>query len=219
VVNYGKIFLAAQQKFKFIPYGLYISGEGNFKNENPSTGDHDSEAYIFSAGRSGRDYETLIAAVRGLDLRVRIVCDRASALAGIELPSNVVVLDHCYGAEYVRELAGASMVVIPLLVDNISSGQMVLIQAMAYRKPIVITRTVTIQEYVVDLEECLLVPRSDVAALRSAIESLNEDAGKSRHLAAGARRAYEQRFCMRAYVENLVTVVQAGSSTVRTQDR
>lgn len=104
------------------------------------------------------------------------------------------VLSRCYGKEYLQELEHAAVVVVPLLVDDISAGQMVLIQAMAYRKPIIVTRTTTIQEYVQHDRDCLLVERNDPAALRQAIRKLLTDRDLATRLAKGARQAYEQHY-------------------------
>ena len=205
--QYGDIFTAARNKFRYVPYGMYVSGEEAYQADATPPANKDS-AYVFAAGRSGRDYATLVKAVASNGAATHIICDREAALAGIALPPHVTILNRCYGGDYLRELQNAAIVVVPLLVDDISAGQMVLIQAMAYRKPIIVTRTTTIQEYVQDNKECLLVERNDVTALQQAIQRLLNDPELAQRLADGARAAYEERFCMRAYVRNVVAIAQ-----------
>jgi glycosyltransferase involved in cell wall biosynthesis len=205
--QYGEIFTAARNKFRYVPYGMYVSGEEAYRSDLPSMANPGS-TYVFAAGRSGRDYATLAKAVARNGTATHIICDREAALAGIALPSHITVLNRCYGGDYLRELQNAAIVVVPLLVDDISAGQMVLIQAMAYRKPIIVTRTTTIQEYVQDNQECLLVERNDVTALQQAIQRLLNDPLLAQRLADGARAAYEQRFCMRAYINNLTAIAK-----------
>jgi glycosyltransferase involved in cell wall biosynthesis len=206
--EYGNTFAAAKRKFRYVPYGLHVSGEEKHQIDSPAETAQCEPAYIFTAGRSGRDYATLIKAVAELDVPTHIICDRQAALAGIDLPPQVKVLSRCYGEEYLQELEHAAVVVVPLLVDDISAGQMVLIQAMAYRKPIIVTRTTTIQEYVQHDRDCLLVERNDPAALQQAIRKLLTDRDLATRLANGARQAYEQHYCMRAYVANMLAAVQ-----------
>ncbi len=208
VQQYGEIFDAARRKFRYVPYGLYVTGEEAYQSGAAPQRVAKSPGYVFAAGRSGRDYATLVRAVTDAGIATRIICDREAALAGIALPAHVKVLDKCYGGDYLRELAEAAVVVVPLLVDDISAGQMVLIQAMAYRKPIIVTRTTTIQEYVQHDRECLLVERNDAEGMRAAIERLLNDPALAARLADSARRAYDERFCMRAYVANVAAIAQ-----------
>ena len=56
-----------------------------------------------------------------------------------------------FGEEYFKMLANCYCVVIPLKDKKISSGQLVLLQAMQFKKPIIITDTVTVKTYVKNL--------------------------------------------------------------------
>jgi hypothetical protein len=103
---------------------------------------------VLAAGRSGRDYPTLSQAVSGEDLHVTIICDNRESLGGVTETANLRVLRDCYGECYLEQLRRCDVVVVPLAVEDISAGQMVIIQAMAYAKPIIVTRTPTIEEYV-----------------------------------------------------------------------
>lgn len=206
--RFTELFNNGRTKVAFIPYGLHIGGRDQPVAENAS----DREAYIMSAGRSGRDYATLFKAVAGLPIELHVVCDNRQALFGVEIPGNVKVLSNCYDGAYVDQLKHAEMVVIPLAVGDISAGQMVLIQAMAFAKPTIITRTVTVEDYVANEVESLLVPPGDVAALRDAIARLLDDRVLAAKLSANALTSFENRFCMRAFVRNLVAVVYEGSA-------
>lgn len=207
--RYGQTFAAAKAKFRFIPYGMYVAGEESYALDNPVSGAAAEFSYLLAAGRSGRDYATLIAAVDNDRIPTHVVCDRKAALEGLAVPAHLKILSRCYGDDYLEELKNAAIVVIPLAVDNISAGQMALIQAMAYRKPIVVTRTSTIQEYVRDGKECLLVERNDSASMANALRRLMSDEGLAKGLADGARRAYDQRFGVRAWVNNVIAVCRS----------
>lgn len=108
-----------------------------------------------------------------------------------------------------RELRHCAFVVVPLGVADISAGQMVLIQAMAFAKPTVITDTPVVREYTTHGVDSVHVQPSDVAGLRAAIERVLRDPELASQLAQNAAAAYEARFSMRAYVRNLMTFVDA----------
>lgn len=208
VERYTKLFgnsRATRAEFLFIPYGLHISGREQQTQLNKAASGN--RPYILTAGRSGRDYATLFKAIESLDIELHVVCDSADALAGLTIPLNVSVLRECYDGAYVNELRNSLFVVIPLGVNDISAGQMVLIQAMAFAKPTIITRTATVEEYVMNGKESLLVPQGSVTELRTAINRLINDSDLATHLASNAVASFDTNFSMKAYVRHLVESV------------
>jgi glycosyltransferase involved in cell wall biosynthesis len=200
--RYGTIFPAAARKFRHIPYGLHIEGY-----ERPPESVEPSMAPALSAGRSGRDYATLCTVFKSLGYPLRIVCDNERALVGCDRSPNIQVLESCYDDQFTRELRAAGMVVVPLGVGDISAGQMVALQAMAMRKPLVVTRTPTIEEYLRDGVNALLVEPGDAQALEFAVRRLREDPGLAAGLAATAYRDYCESHSMRAFVGNIIRAV------------
>src|SRR5439155_10621829 len=73
--------------------------------------------YLFAGGDSLRDYDTLLAAVNGLDVPVRLVTNRRFE----RLPENVTAGPAPY-EPYVELLAGARLVVVPLRTIRRSAG-------------------------------------------------------------------------------------------------
>lgn len=211
--RYSDLFPAARSKFVHIPYGLHIDG---YEQQTGAFRDA-AHAPALSAGRSGRDYLTLFSAFARSGRDLRVACDSERALAGCAASSNIVVLRHCYDDEYSHELREAGLVVVPLAVTDISAGQMVAIQAMAYHKPIVVTYTPTIEEYLRHEQEALLVPPGDPDALAAAVERLRQDAPLARRLADAAYHAYVQHHSMRAYVRNIVDAIGTARSPGQSQ--
>lgn len=205
ITRYKTLFPGAQGLFKYIPYGLYIHGYE--KNSEHRDNPIDPDAYVFSAGRSGRDYKTLFEVFNRIDHPLHVICDLEAALAGCVGAPNISVLRNCYDTYYVEELRNASIVVIPLAVDDISAGQMVLVQAMAYCKPLVVTKTPTIEDYLIDGTNALLIPRGDGEAMRRAIERLLNDRDLAARLARNAFHTYEAKHCMHAFVGNIIDAV------------
>jgi glycosyltransferase involved in cell wall biosynthesis len=161
-----------------------------------------------SAGRSGRDYPLLTRVFASSGRRLRIVCDSAQSLAGCSEAPNIEVLRQCYDANYVSELRGAGMVVVPLAVDDISAGQMVVLQAMAYRKPIIVTDIPTLKSYLGDPPAALLIHSGSAADLDSAVEQLIGDSRLARALSDRAYAHYASHHSMAAFVANIVSVVR-----------
>jgi glycosyltransferase involved in cell wall biosynthesis len=203
--RYRTLFDNGRTDVFYIPHGTHIFG----RDETPAAA---LSPYILTAGRSGRDYGTLFAAVDGLPVTLHVVCDNDAPLAGLQVPPNVTVLRRCYDGDYVEQLKNARFVVVPLGVADISAGQMVLLQAMAFRKASVITRTLTVEDYVTDGVEALLVPQGDVAAMRAAIVRLLDDPACTTQMADRAMAAFDERFCMKAFVRNLVEAIRAPRS-------
>jgi len=208
ITRYRILFPYAQNLFKYIPYGLYINGyEENFA----TCGNSAPDAPVFSAGRSGRDYQTLFEVFNLIDHPLHVVCDSEIALAGCVSTPNITVLKNCYDDCYVEELRNAAIVVVPLAVSDISAGQMVLVQAMAYCKPLVVTQTPTIEDYLINGINALLIPRGDSVAMQSAIERLLSDKELASRLAKNAFHSYETKHCMRAFVGNIIDAVKISS--------
>lgn len=164
---------------------------------------------VLSAGRSGRDYRTFYRAFATGPFDARIVCDMPSALDGCVSSPFITVLDRCHGTAYVRELLAASVVVIPLAVGDISAGQMVLMQAMQLGKPIVITRTATIVDYLTPDHDALFVEADDAKALFGAVERLLSDKETASRLGANAVATFANRFTLQAMVTSLVREIHA----------
>ena len=206
--RYNSIFAKSHTKFTPVLWGTEIYGREQILEQVRASVSARKNRFILSAGRSGRDYQTLVRALRGLPNRLQIVCDSADALRGISESPSIQVLRGCYAAEYIEQLSQAEIVVIPLAVDDISAGQMVLIQAMALGKPIIVTGTPTISEYVKHGEDALLVPRGDAESLRNAIIRLTNDPGLQDRLGANAQAAYEEKFSTAAYIRRLVETIR-----------
>jgi len=107
---------------------------------------------ICASGLEFRDYPTLLAAVRGLDVDVRIAAGSANALhkasrsqhhyraatSLFEVPQNVYVKSYDYVG--MRQLYAISrFVVVPLRENNDSSGSTVIYEAMAMGKAVIVS--------------------------------------------------------------------------------
>lgn len=165
-------------QFTFLPLGIELS------NHRPATDGN----YIFSGGRSNRDYATLAKAVKGLDYNVKIAAQRFN-VADIDMPPNIETLFDVYGENFLKVMAGASIVVIPLERIDESSGQLVLLNAMTFGKPIIITKSRGVEDYILDDQTVITVPRKNPFALRTEIDRLLDSPEERQRLGAAARES------------------------------
>ena len=189
-------------KFTYIPFGTTINVEDQSCAGDPGM------PVIVTAGRSGRDYPTLSQAVQGLECKLKIVCDIGGPVTGIVPSDQIEIVSKLYGEGYLRLLASATIVVVPISLNDISAGQMVFLQASALRKPIIITRTRTTTDYAEQGQNAVLVPLGNVAELRSAIVDLMRDADRRARLGACARARFDRDHTTESYVRRLVSVIE-----------
>lgn len=152
------------------------------------------QGYIFTGGRSRRDFATLFAAVGPLGYPVKIVTSteaemrpHGSSLAGLTVPPNVEIDTNDQSPElFVRMMAGARLVVLPIVRDTTTqSGIGVYLQGMALRKCVIISSGLGVSDVLTD-NQALIVPAGDPDALRQAIERAWNDEGlRQRYADAG----------------------------------
>jgi glycosyltransferase involved in cell wall biosynthesis len=83
---------------------------------------------------------------------------------------------------------------------------LVVLEAMAWGKPIVTTRVISIPEIVADERTGLVVPPRDVDAMRTALLRLLHEPALAARLGAAARREVEQRFGLDRMLEETARV-------------
>lgn len=176
------------RKFHYIPFK--INAWPLIRVARPS-----DEGYVFSGGRSRRDFAALFSAMAELGYPCKVLAGAASdlsqhgsSLASTDPPPNVEILHDDSADFFVQCMAAARVVVIPLLRDAITqAGIGVYISAMALHKCVIISTGLGIDDVLVD-EQAIIVPAGDTKALREAIhlawtnDVLREDY---------ARRGYE----------------------------
>jgi len=168
---------------------------------------------IASAGMANRDYQTLVAAVDGLDVEMKIAADSAwfrsdLDIAGQRLPSNVEA--RSYG-DYLglRRLYGeAACVVVPLYDAVHACGYAVIAEAMAMGKPVITTEIAGRSDYLIHGETGYYVSPGDAGALRARILQLVEDPGLAHRLGQNARRLMDEKYTLEA-MNGRITAVMA----------
>lgn len=183
--HYSRLFCVRQEKFSTLKLAIEDVKE-KFQKEQTA------EKYFLAAGRSNRDYSFLIDAWNEIDkIRggyLKIVCDTLHE----RNTEFITYLNHCHGDEYLRELSNCYAVIVPLKDTDISSGQLVLLQAMMFGKPIIVTQNDTVSDYVQDGFNGLIIDKSKDALLK-AVNKLYEKEFY-RMLSRNARSCFEHNF-------------------------
>jgi len=147
---------------------------------------------VLSAGRTFRDYPTLLEAAAGTGLSLTIVAGNGN-LGDAPIPENVTVQHDIPGHELTDLIARCMIVVVTLEERHISAGQSVLLEAMALGKPVIATRVTGIVDYVDDMTTGILVPPGDSGRLREAMVLLASDPTLRRSLGDAAREQIRRR--------------------------
>jgi len=179
---YADTFGWADGRFRFLtlltdPAHLAYGGKGE-------------EPFFVAAGRTFRDYDTLLKAWDGLDTKLSIVSSRGS-FDGRRLPPNVTIAYDLPLFELSELMSRSTAVVLPLEDRQISTGQSVMFQAMAMGKAVIASRVSGTEDYIDHMRTGILVPPNDVDALRSAIRSVAQDATLRERLGKAARAQVE----------------------------
>lgn len=148
--------------------------------------------FYLAAGRSNRDYKFLIDAWNNRKELLTIVCD---TLSSKDTP-HIRILNECHDDAYFAELAKCYAAVVPLEDMHISSGQLVIIQAMMYGKPVVVTENDTVKDYIVNGKTGLIIEKTE-KALEDAIELLKDET-YYKQMSIAARKQYESKFSIYA---------------------
>jgi glycosyltransferase involved in cell wall biosynthesis len=148
--------------------------------------------YIFSGGRSRRDFATLIEACRGMPFPVRIVTPREEIVElTCSVPQNVQFIHDDGSIEsFVSWIANARLVVIPTKrTDFASTGTSVYLISMALGKCVVISSGPT-TDGILTPDLAVIIPPEDANALRRAIEkTYNDDTYRNSIAQAGREYA------------------------------
>jgi len=208
-------------KLPFVPSGVDAAFYTPAAHDRPgSEGRPQDAGYVLAVGRDpGRDYVTLARAATGLDRQVEIVAHQSN-VAGMTLHTNVTVKLRLPPLQLRERYRGAACVVVSTHGDGYPygsdcSGTLVMLDALATQKPVVITRRSSVIDYVTPGEHVMTVPARDADALRSAIQNVLKDIEGSAAMAAVGRRLVLDRFTTRTFASQIAAVFRTAVETRR----
>ncbi len=167
--------------------------------------------YVCALGSQGRDYATLIAAMRILPAIKLVIVATAESLAGLAIPGNVEVLIGIPLAQAMNVLQHSRFSVVPLRGTEVPCGHVTLVSAMHCAKATIVSASSGVSDYVAHEVTGLAVPVADVPALAGAIGRLWADQAAARSLGAAAQ-AFAAAHCgedtVVTYLENYLNTRQ-----------
>jgi glycosyltransferase involved in cell wall biosynthesis len=159
---------------------------------------------VFAGGNSLRDYGPLVEAARQLDEQVVL----ATKLLEEPLPANVTA-EPVAPERFFELLRDARVVVVPLADrDDRTAGQQTYLNAMALGKPVIVTDSPGVREYVEDGRTGIVVPPADAAALGNALNWILDpvNAAAVDRISAAAEHTARTRFSPESYAQALLDV-------------
>lgn len=166
---------------------------------------------IASAGTAGRDYRTLLSAVRELDADVEIAADSAWFPSAIDiaderLPPRVSVRSFGDYVNLRRLYTEAAIVVVPLYDSPRATGYAVIIEAMAMGKPVVATATQGRSDMIIDGETGFYVSPGAADELRQTLKYLLENPEVGSSVGQRAREYVLANASVERYVARILEV-------------
>jgi len=170
-------------RFSFVPFKV---NERTLISRTPLT----DEGYVFCGGKTRRDFATLFEAARGLDYPVKVattsnrdIMPHGSYVDEQTAPANVEVV-RLDGSPYdfISMMAASRLVVLPITPEISGAGISVYLQAMALRKCVIISAGPGAEDVLAE-GQAVIVPPSDPAALRAAIERAYSDSDHREQIA------------------------------------
>ena len=203
---YARVFALPESRFHFTYLtGVELKAE-DFRGARERFGL--APRYLAALGSSGRDYGTLFQAVEGLPVQLVVVA-HPHGLPDGPIPPNVKVLTSLSQQDYLRIIAEAELVAIPIHNQETASGQMTLMQAMSLGVPVVATRCIGTEDYIRHGENGWFVRLGDAEHWRKTLQSLLDDPETRRRAASEALRFAREHFTDRAGAQVLAELAEA----------
>jgi glycosyltransferase involved in cell wall biosynthesis len=207
----------APETIIYCPHGWYDALEyydPDVRRQSHSL--HKSGRYIFTSGRSYRDYATLARAVEGTDAEVRI-SSRSFNTAGAKMPPNVRTTGWLDYRQFQNHLYECYFYAVPLQPIAHAGGDSSILTAMSFGKAVVATRAPSTETYIQDGVTGLLVEPRDVEGMREAILRLWRNPDEAAHMGGEARKRFEENHTMQHLAQRIVSVAHDAYHTQQRQ--
>ena len=194
-----------ESALKFIPFGI----DKNFYHSIPSSGE-----IVLAVGRdSGRDYKTLLEAMKKLEKnKAVIICRPGNIKSQDQIPHNVSIINEKQPLETQDFFAKAFVSVAPSLRDGIAtgsdcSGQTVILDSMGYGCPVIASRKNWFKDYFEEDKHLIVVPPEDPMALAQAIDKVSDDLDLRKRLSQEGRKLIETKYNSAAFGKKLAELM------------
>ena len=188
---YSSLFNLPKDKFKYCLVGMQ---EDNPIIENKNN----DEKIILSCGRSNRDYDFLYKVIKDTEYKLNIISDECN----LQDCKNIKIYRNVFEEDYLKMLSDSYIVVIPLEDENISSGQLAMLQSMQYGKPVISTESNTIKDYIKNGENGYII-KKDKKSLLDMIEKLFNDEELYNKISKNEQKFFNENCSAKAFGKNI----------------
>jgi glycosyltransferase involved in cell wall biosynthesis len=147
--------------------------------------------YVYSAGWAHRDWATLLRALEQSGAPAILSVGGELAYDG---PGDIKILPQRSPEDGRKLMANASVVVLPLVETELPSGPLVMLDAMAMGKAVVVTQVNGSRDYVRHCETAWVVPPGDSRAMADAISRLLDHPALRRKIGCAAQETVLRKF-------------------------
>ena len=191
-------FQTSSSRFETIPF---YAEEADYIGPTAS-------GYIFAAGRMERDFVTLLQALEQNKLPAVLVAERSLKEMLEPLKSeNVSIYYNIPKQQYLELLQEARLVVVPLFKGAAARGQVVILEAMKYGKPVLSSKVAGTVDYIVHGKTGLLAEPENTAQLRSLIEQYFPKLKALKKLGKNGFEAQRNQFSPKIFHQNYIDVI------------
>jgi len=202
VEKYQKMLDLPPGAISFCPLGWYEP-----EPLPPRNGTKQPDKFIFTSGRSFRDYGTLARAMTGLDEVKVLVSARKFNTDGVSFPDNMQPTGWLSLEDYQRCLQESLFYIVPLQAIDHAGGDTSVMQAMGAGKAVVATRAPSTETYVEDGVTGLLVPPNNPEKMREAIFYLWQNPDKAAEMGREARRRFEKTYSFDKFAQRIHNIL------------
>ena len=177
---YARVFKIDISKVDFVHWGV---NQPEKENEPIEGG-----AYVASIGGNARDYGTLMDAARSMTGTKFVLVARPENLIGLDIPPNVKVHTNLPLRAAMNILGHSKLMALPLVGSEVPCGHVTLVAAMHLGRPVIVTDSTGIADYVENGVTGLTVRMGSAIELKRAIEGLLRNEEFSKKLAQNGTR-------------------------------
>lgn len=197
VEYYRKIFKL--DKFKFIKYGIDFEEPCKYLNQDLPN------RYIFSGGGSNRDYVTLVNAYNLLkDKPLLVIATQPWRLEYLDV-TQIKNLDDVVLENFGDVMKNSLFLVLSLKDQVVSTGHMVMFQAMSLEVPILVNDITAIRDYV-DEKSVIFYESGDVEELSKLISILSDDISHFHGKTKFAKKIYDEKLTYKSFIERFLSL-------------
>lgn len=203
----------AQHKYaeQYLPSASVFIKAGSTDELFYSPDDDDPEDYVLSVGSENRDYETLLAAAQKTKLKIKILSSSPwcrKQMTAKHAMDNVDFLPRISYAELRELYQRARLTVVPLHDVEYAAGLNGVLEALCAGKPLIVTASKGIIDYVRHGSNAFIVPPNDADALAEAMITVYKDTVLQEELRSGARSTVEEYANLQAFTCELVSEIR-----------